>query len=570
MADYILGIHNGVESGVCVLKDGELLEAVSEERHNRIKVFAGIPAESVAYVMEKFSILPEDVHSVVYSRVTFKPDLSSYLAKYVRRVCSSMQNDPETAGALIRRMDTELEDSVFLREFEEWMDTLGIGREKIHYLDHHLAHVWSAFSCSPFERALVITADGRGDFKSATVSLADTKNGVKELDYMLTLDSLGFLYGQITAYLGFRPHRHEGKVTGLAAFGDPEKTLPVFRQLVDWDEGKGCWETNLSLYAPHNRNPNEAFAKLMEPYSREDIAAGVQQHCENLVVAYVRHWLNKLGSDAPAHICLAGGIFANVKINQRVAEIEGVENIFVFPCMGDGGLTAGGACYGEYLRTGETKVPLPTVYLGSGFDSHEIEDALRAHADKLDYTRMDKRAETIAELLDDGVVVGYFDGRMEYGPRALGARTILVNPRDKAINDSLNHRLQRTEFMPFAPVTPEDFAAECYVAWKPEDVSAHFMTRTYDCEPSFIEKHPAVVHIDGTARPQVIRREHNERYYDVVMAYCQRTGERALINTSFNAHEEPIIRTPAEALNSLIQDRVDVLVCGDFLVKRKV
>jgi carbamoyltransferase len=167
-------------------------------------------------------------------------------------------------------------------------------------------------------------------------------------------------------------------------------------------------------------------------------------------------------------------------------------------------------------------------------------------------------------------VVGYFDGRMEYGPRALGSRSILVNARNKSINSQLNKRLERTEFMPFAPVTPEYLAAESYINWKPDHISSYFMTRTYKCKPSFIKTHPAVIHIDGTARPQIIKKNHNPRYYEIIKNYCVRSKEKCLINTSFNAHEQPIISTPDLAIKSLLQNRIDILILSDYVVTKRI
>jgi carbamoyltransferase len=569
MSKYILGIHNGVEASVCLLREGALLEAISEERLNGQKVYAGKPELALQYLFRKYDFTPAEVEAVVYSRVTYQNDWSSYTKKLASRAMRAIVKSPECEQVFLNRIQTEFDDEVYRREFVDWMTELGIDGDKIVYLDHHVAHAWSAFSCSPFSRALVITADGRGDLKSTTISTADTQDGLTEHDYLLSFDSLGFLYGQITTLLGFTAHRHEGKVTGLAAFGDSDKTLPIFDEMITWDESVGSWVSNFGLYAPHNRNGSEVFKKAFAPFRREDIAAGVQRHVEELICRYVTYWIKKLGKDAPRNICMAGGVFANVKINQRIAEIEGIDDVFIFPNMGDGGLVVGGVCYQNFRSHGEAHVNLPTVYLGTECNDDEIVNELSLHSDRIVFRRLTNRPEEIADLLDDGVVVGYFDGRMEFGPRALGARSILANARDKSINDELNNRLERTEFMPFAPVTPVDFAAECYEEWKPQQICARFMTRTYDCHRDFIRQHPAVVHIDGTARPQIICREHNPRYYDVVMSYCRKTGEKALINTSFNAHEEPIIRTPDKAIRNLLEDRIDALVLGDYLVSVK-
>ena len=566
---FILGIHNGLESGVCLFKNGKILEAVSEERFNYIKVFAGIPKLAYEYVLKKHKIKPENIESVVYSRVTFKNNWLKYSIKIFKKLIFSIILNPLTIKVFFHRIKTELHDEIFKKEFYQWIQSLGISKNKIVLLEHHKAHAWSAFACSPFNEAIVITADGRGDFKSTTISEASLTNGIKELDFLSSFDSLGFLYAQVTKYLGFRPHRHEGKVTGLAAFGDPNKTIEFFNEMVSWNKILGHWSTNLNLYSPHNINDLKSFKNKLNKFKKEDIAAGVQKHCEDLIVKYIKHWLKKINKKDPINICLAGGLFANVKINQNISEIKGIKNIFVFPNMGDGGLTVGGACYQNYLKTNKVKVDFSTVYLGDEFNNEQILNFLNNEKEKISFNKMQDRSNEISKVLEEGKVVGYFDGRMEFGPRALGARSILVNARKKSINDDLNNRLERTEFMPFAPVTPEKFASEAYEDWKPEHVASHFMTRTYNCKTDFILKHPAVVHIDGTARPQIIKAEHNQRYYDVIKTYCERNNEKALINTSFNAHEQPIVISPDLAIKCLVENRIDILVLSDYIVRRK-
>ena len=195
--------------------------------------------------------------------------------------------------------------------------------------------------------------------------------------------------------------------------------------------------------------------------------------------------------------------------------------------MGDGGLTIGSACHQNYIINGNTKVDFSTVYLGEEYTNDEILKSLHKKKGKISFYKMKNRSNEICEYLEKGNVVGYFDGRMEFGPRALGSRSILVNAKNKNINEILNKRLERTEFMPFAPVTPVDFAEECYVGWNKNQLASFFMTRTYDCKFEFKKKHPAVVHVDGTARPQIIKPEHNKYYYDLIKTYCVRNGEKA-------------------------------------------
>jgi carbamoyltransferase len=560
----IIGLHNSIESGACLIRDGALLEAVSEERFTRIKNFKGAPAESLTYILNKYSIDPQKVERYVYCWYGGDFDRKRYTLKLVDRVLRAMELNPRSADIVRRRAETEFHDAALTDAFHAWLGDYVKDQDRVLLFDHHQAHAWSAFSCSPFSEAIVFTMDGRGHFKSGSVSVADCEQGVVEKEYLLTFDSLALLYGQITHFLGYQPHRHEGKVTGLAAFGNPEKTLPFFRKLVTWEND--AIVTRLGPYVPFNSNFEDEFVAELSKYSREDIAAGVQAHVEDLVVRFVRHWLKRLDRPDVRNLCLAGGLFANVKINQRVAEIEGVDNVFVFPNMGDGGLTVGGACFVNFVLTGRAKVAMPTVYLGPDYSTAAIEVCLNQYAGRLAWARTERRVQCIVEDLVAARVVGLFAGRMEFGPRALGGRSILYHGRDATVNDWLNKRLRRTEFMPFAPVTPEEYAAGCYKGWQPDHVAAHFMTRTYDCTPEFTARHPAVVHIDGTARPQIVNSAMNGNYYEIARAYCERTGERALINTSFNMHEEPIICSPRDAVESLLQDTVDVLYLEDFRV----
>lgn len=560
----IVGLHNSIESGACLIRDGLLVEAINEERFNRIKNYTGAPVGSLQYILSKHSIDSRHVDRYVYCWHGGGIDQKSYTIKLVNRILRAVHDNPQGADIIRRRVETEFRDTELIDSFNGWMKDYVDDPRKILFFDHHQAHAWSAFSCSPFAEAIIFTMDGRGNFKSGSVSVADSDRGVVEKDYLLALDSLAFLYGQITHFLGFKPHRHEGKVTGLAAYGNPGKTLPFFRRLVSWEDDTIV--THIGPYVPFNSNSGKEFIEELSKHSREDVAAGVQAHCEDLTVRFIRHWLTKIDRPDVRNLCLAGGLFANVKINQHVAEMREVDNVFIFPNMGDGGLTVGGACYANFAMTGNAKVALPTVYLGPGYDPVEIEACLQGYATRVTWERTGSTVDRVVEDLVGARVVGRFAGRMEFGPRALGARSILYHGRDASVNDWLNKRMRRTEFMPFAPVTPEEYAESCYRGWRKEHVAAHFMTRTYECTEEFKAVHPAVVHVDGTARPQVVNEAMNGSYYRTVKSYCDRTGERALINTSFNMHEEPIVCTPRDAIESLLQNIVDVLYLEDFRV----
>jgi len=388
---------------------------------------------------------------------------------------------------------------------------------------------------------------------------------MQEIDYQLTVDSIGYLYSQITEYLGFKPHRHEGKVTGLAAYGNANKTLKLFEKVMVFEEGN--FISNLGFYRPFT-SPSNELAKELKKFSKEDIAAGLQTHCERLVSSYIKYWIKKMGYKSK-NICLAGGVAANVRINQVISNIKGVDNIFVFPHMGDGGIPLGAAAYLNYNTSGKTKLKFDTAQLGIEYSDIDIMTKLQKYKKLLIIEKPKNYVNAVIEDLINAKVIGWFQGKMEYGPRALGGRSILFHAQDKTCNDWLNKRMNRTEFMPFGPVTPIDFAKECYIGFKENDLCTPYMTKTFHCKKIFIKKHPAVVHLDKTSRPQIVTPKRNGIYYKVLKGYCEKTGYRALINTSFNAHEEPIVYSPEDAVEGLLNNMIDILYIGSFKVLKK-
>jgi len=264
-------------------------------------------------------------------------------------------------------------------------------------------------------------------------------------------------------------------------------------------------------------------------------------------------------------VALSGGVFGNVKLNQRIAELKGVDEVYVYPAMGDEGLGLGAALYAAGKRNGLRPFAIDDVYLGPEYSDSEIAAALQQ--ERVSYTRHEdtELADRVAALLADGKVVAMYRGRMEFGPRALGHRTILFQTTDPGVNDWLNKRLQRTEFMPFAPVTMSEYADRCYVGMSSRRYTSRFMTVTCDCTDWMKETSPAVVHLDGTARPQLISREIEPFYYQILERYYQRTGIPSLVNTSFNMHEEPIVCSPEDAARAFKQGHLDFLVIGPYL-----
>ncbi|MBU4376149.1 MAG: hypothetical protein KKD29_01565, partial [Candidatus Omnitrophica bacterium] len=315
-------------------------------------------------------------------------------------------------------------------------------------------------------------------------------------------------------------------------------------------------------YLSFNRMLNKYYPKELKI---EDLAALGQLELENTIVSWIKYYL---GQSDLKHVALAGGVFANVKLNQRVAEISDVEGIWIFPAMGDAGVSAG-AAFLDYTSRSKTPLQtyqLPDVYLGPSFSDKEIDSAISEFG--LFSAKPNNLEELIADLIAKRRLVGLFQGRMEYGPRSLGHRSILIHPGDRSINTTINQRLQRTEFMPFAPVCLKEHADDLFYNWTNSKKASEFMTVTYDVKAKWTKPLEAVVHVDGTARPQVISEGIDEQYWKILRAFYRKTGLPACVNTSFNMHEEPIVCSPAEALRSYLSGSVDVLILGDCIVAK--
>ena len=564
----ILGVTNTSDSGAALIVDGQVVAAANEERFVRKKLVRCFPAESIAWVLSSQGLEAGDVDWV--GAGCWKGiDQAETLPLLVRDIVSQAH----CKGALeeVRnRIDVSTSrDQIFRQELFSNLVGMGIDPERIHCCDHHYAHALTAFYPSPFEEALVFTADGRGDFRSVALWEARRTGGMGLIDSATELTSPGALYGFITKYLGFTPDRHEGKVTGLAAHGRQGPAYDLLRSAYDYDQRERRITSRIGdYYRPFVSASPPGLAEGLRGISREDVAFAVQKLLEDVLCAFLtRHIASRPAKSV--NLCLAGGCMSNVKLNYELARLPQIRSVYVFPQMGDGGSALGGAVAVAVEKYGLSRLDVPTVYLGPGYDDEDIERRFKAEG--VSYRRLsdEERTRETAELLAADRVVGWYQGRMEYGPRALGNRTILAPATDATINDVLNARLQRTEFMPFAPVTTDDHAARCFEDWEADQVSSRFMTICYRATPLLKERCPAVVHVDGTARPQVVFREHNPRYYDVIQAYVDKTGNPALINTSFNHHEEPIIHTPQDALRSLRNGNVDALVAGNVIVEAR-
>jgi carbamoyltransferase len=571
----ILGVSDSHDAGVAVVRDGEILAAINEERLTRHKMHSGVPLRGLAEIWSVAGLSPSDVTRVAVPGTVSAgtPPINNDFtddkgrASVAQRIAESINALP-AGGALSssplalaahRALSKPLV-AARLRRLESALADAGVRAPVVAY-HHHDCHLASAYYTSGLDRALVISNDGFGDGECARVAIGDARRGLEVLATNSFFHSLGVYYNYVTLYCGFPKSHHAGKTTGLAAYGDPARTLQVFRDLIEWDERTGLYRNRGRLF----RNAIRDVRARLAGASREDAAAGIQRHCEDVLSAMARYWVNRTGI---RDVVLVGGVHANVKVNQRIAETVDLTSLFVFPNMGDGGLALGAA----FLALAETSPDraqprtLPHVYLGETFSDAAIEAALSDGAAA--FTRPPHLPSAIAAHLADGRIVARFDGAMEYGPRALGNRSILYQATDPGVNAWLNEQLRRTEFMPFAPVMRIEDAPAFLQRFDARTAhTAEFMTITYDVTDRCKREAPAVVHVDGTARPQVLRREVNPAYYDILTEYHRLTGLSVLVNTSFNMHEEPIVCTPSEALAAFTASNLDVLAAGPFLVR---
>ncbi len=556
----ILGINWLSDASATVVRDGKIVAAISEERINRQKLWYGFPEKSIREVLALACIGIEDIDCIsTYGLCPDEPDRKIYQDKEnaIRAAdITSTIKEHQLNALAVRR---EHEKSVFLNRPSKYHKKIKKFNRPLRIYAHHHAHAASAYYGSGWEECAVVSADGWGDAASGSVFLADRKQGLVPHSYSHTFDSLGYFYGSFTKSLGFIPHRHEGKVLGLAAYcqnpGSYKEIAPLID--VDLDELRFIGRMENGVYLPNFNNP--AVDEIVSRYPREDIAAAVQTRLEEVVTALV----TKLGERA-RNLALAGGIFANVKLNQRLGDLPNVDQVYVFPNMGDGGLGAGAACLAYHELTGDRPQPLSTMYLGPAPEVGEMEAALSKSG--LSYTRKDNIQAAVANLLAKGEVVARCTGRMEFGPRALGHRSIFYQASDHSVNDWLNGRLGRSEFMPFAPATLAEAADEMYIGLSGCAGPAKFMAMTFDCTERMKKEAPAAVHVDGTARPQIVTAKDHPDTHEILVEYKALTGLSSIVNTSFNMHEEPIVMTAGDAVRAFVSSGLPYLALGDFLV----
>ena len=564
MATHILGISCFYhDAAACLLRDGEVVAAASEERFTRKKHDADFPMNAVRYCLEAGGIETADLdHVGFYDKpfIKFERIIETYLAVAPRGIQSWVMAIP-----------LWLKEKIFMRKtIEKKLD----GYEgDILFSEHHESHAASAFYCSPFEEAAILTLDGVGEWATAA------KGFGRGEEITLTHEihfphSLGLLYTAFTYYLGFKVNSGEYKVMGLAPYGKPEYFDLIMDRLIDV-KADGSFKLNMDYFAyTHkltmiNKKFNDLFGappRTPETWLNErefDIAASIQKVTEEVVLRLCRSLHAETGLD---NLCLAGGVALNCVANGKIIKQTPFKDIYVQPAAGDAGGALGVAqlIWHRYLGR-ERKHPLPDAYLGPEYSNEEIKAFLAEKG--VPYRELDSETlvSDVARLIDEKNVIGWFQGRMEFGPRALGGRSILADARDPEMRNIVNRRIKfREGFRPFAPTVTLEGCPE----WFELDQPSPYMLLVADVREGK-RVIPSVTHVDNSARIQTVSEAENPLYHRLLKAFEARTGVPVIINTSFNVRGEPIVRTPADAYLCFMRTDMDYLAMGDFLLDKK-
>jgi carbamoyltransferase len=546
------------DSSACIVRDGELLFAVAEERISRLKHDARFPHLAVHACLQFANVSAKELDEVCFgwqrAGPVYRHDLKMYaLGEWPPTYLNVLNSSRHFASMWHQNSGAK----VFERGF-------GPGKARMRFVDHHLAHAISAYGLSGFDESAIVIMDGRGAWEAT--SIWHGRNG--RIEHILTIpfpNSIGAFYSAFTEYLGFVPNSDEWKVMGLAPYGRPGVNLDPF---IDPEAApyrvfakrlNGGGNSGLSGISAELGPTRGAESEIDDRH--KNIAYAVQDYSERAILNVVRTALAKTKS---RNLCLAGGVALNSKANGKILASGIVDRIFVQPAASDDGVALG-AALASHLDNGGclAQRSMRHAYLGPAFDDSAIESAL--HTFKLRYTRINDPAVAAADRLAAGKILGWFQGRMEFGPRALGSRSILADPRDPDMTGKMNNAVKFREWWrPFAPSMKREVAAE----FLESATDSPFMILTAQVRPEKRSVIPAVTHVDGSARPQTVERDVNPLYWRLLDEFGQRTGVPVLMNTSFNLRGEAIVHTPTDAVRTFFSSGMDALVIGSFLIDK--
>ena len=569
---YVLGISCYFhDASAALLKDGVLVAAAQEERFTRKKHDFSFPINAINYCIEKEGVSINDVRYICFYE---KP-----LLKFERLLSQHLDYFPRSLKTFLSSIPSWLVEK--LRVPTKIKKTLGYKGDVL-FVEHHFAHSAGSFFLSPFKEAAIVNVDGVGEWTTTSYGHGEDNkiNLSKEIRFP---HSLGLLYSTITAYLGFSVNNSEYKVMGLSPYGDMNKnTNPYYEKLkkVININPDGSYKLNMEyfVYQYSNKMPSKKLCKLLEGPVRKpedeltkrhkDIAAALQLIYEEVLFLILEHVHRDIKSD---NLVLSGGCGLNSVANGKILRNTSFKKIWLQPDPGDGGTSIGAAYFVYHQLLGKKRNYILTdAYLGSEYSDMEIEDFLKKNS--IRYSKFKNEKDLIkdtSKLIFEDNVIGWFQGRMEWGPRALGSRSILSNPSNPNMQEILNLKVKhREKFRPFAPVVCEDDALTYFECDKPVPIPTDFMLMVYPIKEKWHKKIPSVTHVDGSGRLQTIRRKQNHLYYDLIKEFGKLSKIPILINTSFNIRGEPIVRTPHDAYKCMMGTEIDYLVMGNFLIKR--
>ncbi len=591
---YILGVSCFYhDSAVALLKDGELIAAAMEERFSRIKNDNGFPARAIDFCLRTAGITGPDLDYVVFYEKPF--------VKFERILLTTLSTFPRSRDVWREALFVWLGEKLWIKT--RLHNTLNIDTDRILFCDHHMSHAASAFYASPFEEAAVLTIDGVGEWTTTALGKASANWDGKGTNQITLFEehrfphSIGLLYSAFTAFLGFKVNEGEYKVMGMAPYGQPQ-----FRERVDKlirIESDGSFHLNMDYFSFHysdSQTYNHRFTDLFgEPRAPSDdfftmatnperagekaamernqyyadVAASIQDVTEEALLKMTRRLYEKTGLKK---LVMAGGVALNSVANYKILHETPFEEVYIQPAAGDDGGALGAALWVYHSVLNQPrKMIMRHAYWGEEFDENQIKAFLDTTGAKYDHVPDDSRVvEQVVDSLTRGQVIGWFQGRFEWGPRALGNRSILADPRRGEMKNVVNTKIKyREPFRPFAPVVLTERAEEFFDF---PNVASHFpprfMLMVSPVKEDKREVIPATTHAGGTGRLQTIDRETNARYYDVINCFGQATGVPVLLNTSFNLRGEPIVTTPANAWNTFSKSGLDMLVMGPYLVRK--
>jgi carbamoyltransferase len=583
------------DAAAALLMDGELVAAAEEERFTRKKHDHSFPQQAINFCLGYGGLQAEELDYVVFYE---KP-----LVKFERILQTSLSTFPKSWGVFRESMVTWFDEKLWIKS--QLQTRIGVAAQKILFVEHHLTHAASAMYCSPYEEAAVVTIDGVGEWTTATIGQASAQwNGVGENRIELSRElrfphSLGLLYSAFTAYLGFRVNNGEYKVMGMAPYGEPKYQDEVYKVVqVDREGGLKLNMEYFSFHQSTSRTYSRQFEALFGParapesefftdkthpqrdhpqwdervaaqnQKYADIAASIQRVTEEIILQMVASAHRETGSK---NLVMAGGVALNSVANGRVMREGPFENVFIQPAAGDAGGAIGAALYAYHVIFGQPrKFTMEHAYWGAEYPERQMVAAIEGAGFKYEaYDDDDKLLDQVVETLLQSKVIGWYRGRFEWGPRALGQRSIIADPRREEMKEIVNTKIKfREPFRPFAPVIMEERAPEYFTTPNlDKQYPPRYMLMVSDIPQDKWDKIQAVCH-NGTGRLQSVREEWNAGYYNLIKKFDEATGVPVLLNTSYNLRGEPIVTTPQEAINTFAASDIDQLVMGPFLVKK--